>query len=520
MPPSVARNSTDLASLLSHPDNGELKHVAGPAEGEWNEVTVDGGEQAGHGLLVHTAPFPSTIWQQDSLLRRVSDRGFSALAAPAAETAGAGTCKLAARLGVTLLSTTRPVELVRACWQLQQARDALTLDYVRKVAQAFEYPAKDLAGLLAHLRAAIGHNIALIDANGVVQQAGGELARALHEGIDFAPWISSARVGNEAAASVRVDSSTRRGLRLVVFGSGIGDVQLRALSTAAEIMMPAVAARILIDDLASVNDASASADLLRDFIDLRGARDQEVQRRMGERGWRTAGYHLGFQFTPRFRVDPVGLHHAVAHELTGISVESHAVPSSQSVLGWLSFAEPPRASQVEDCANALHGVLQRLRLTRDVALGIGSLQSSESGLTRTLSEASDAAKIAVSRSSSGYLVRVDTLGLEQLLLAWTGNDTFLPAAESMLAPLLSTAPELLKTLSVFLDHESSIQATADALRLHRNTVSTRVQRAQELIGIDLSSSDSRLALHLACRAIMAARDAASGVQASDRTGFR
>ncbi|WP_449282563.1 PucR family transcriptional regulator [Leucobacter sp.] len=507
----------DLASLLAHPDNGGLTVVAGPGAAEspgaaeartdeWTEVAVDDAETpVADGLLVLTSPFPDATWQQDSLIRRVRDRGFAALAARGALGAERGARKLADRLGLTLLDVVRPAGLARACWQLQQARDALTIDYVRKVAHAFEYPAADLSDLLGHLSAAIGHGVALADGSAAVQQAGGELDPELAAGLDFSRWISVARVGSAAAASVRVDSSTRAGLRLVVFGTGLGDAQLRTLSTVAEIMMPAVAARILIDELAAVNDASSSSDLLRDFVDLRGARDPDVQRRMSERGWRTSGYHLGFQFAPRGRVDPIGLLRAVSHELSAISVEAHAALAGPSVLGWLSLADPPTAQQVEAYASLLHRIHQQLRTARDIALGIGSLQSGEAGLSRTLSEASDAARIAASRSASGYLVRVDSLGLEQLLLAWTGTDTFLPAAESLLAPLLDEAPELLDTLAAYLDHESGIQATAAALGLHRNTVALRVQRAQELVGVDLASPETRLALHLACRAVLARR---------------
>lgn len=502
IPPHSARAVLNLSALLAHPDNGGLSHLSGTVLGEWRDVAVDEFANTGDGLLILTAEIPEASWQQDALVRRVRDRGYSALAAPSAGQFGSGTQRLATRLGLTLLSVERPIELTRACWQLQQARDALTIDYVRKVAQAFEYPASDLNDLLRHLCAAIGHGLALIDVNGPVQQLGGELSGELHEQIDFSPWISAARVEGQAAASVRVDSSTRPGLRLVVFGEGLGDTQLRALSTAVEIMMPAVAARILIDELAAVNDASASADLLRDFLDLRGTRDPNVQRRMSKQGWRTAGYHLGFQFTPRSRVDPVELLRAVSHELSTISVEARAALNGQSVLGWLSFTEAPSQGEAEHHANMLHDTLRHLRCTRDLALGIGSLQSGESGLARTLSEASDAATIAVSRSSSGYFIRVDSLGLEQLMLVWTGTDTFLPAAESMLAPLLASSPGLLRTLSAYLDNESGVQATASALGLHRNTVMQHVQRAQELIGADLGSPETRLALQLACRAVL------------------
>lgn len=500
--PRLPQQMLNLTSLLSHPNNGALSLIAGSNSREWQEVTVEEQQKSsGSGLLISLEQFPRTAWQQDSLLRRVRDRGYLALAIQGAAYAEPGARVLAERLGLTLLEVTRPVELARACWQLQQARDSLTLDYVRKVAQAFEYPAAHLPDLLGHLSAAIGHGIALLDSSTVIHQLGGMFDVALHKAIDFAPWISTARVGDTAAATVRVDSTTRSGLRLAVFEKGISDHHLRALSTVAEIMMPAVAARILIDELAVLNDASASADLLRDFLERRGTGDADLRRRMTEHGWRTSGYHLGFQFTPRGPVDPIALLRALSQELSTVSIEAHAVLASKSVLCWLSVAEPPRAEEVENYASTLHEIHQRLRTTRDVALGIGSLQSGESGLWRTLTEAGDAAKLASSRSSSGYLVRVDSLGLEQLLLAWTGSDTFVPAAESLLSPLLQNAPELLDTLASYLDHESNIQATASALGLHRNTISLRIQRTQELLGVDLSLPEARLALHLACRAV-------------------
>ncbi len=75
------------------------------------------------------------------------------------------------------------------------------------------------------------------------------------------------------------------------------------------------------------------------------------------------------------------------------------------------------------------------------------------------------------------------------------------SAESLLAPLIARGPDLIETLTAYLDHESGIAATADALGLHRNTVSTRVARAQELLGLDLADPETRLAVHLACRAV-------------------
>lgn len=497
-----------LAALLAHPSNGGLRAVAGPADPAWTNVSVEASEtdlpaDGTQRLAVLTASAPVEPWQRDALLRRVRDRGFRALALPGAEQMDAGTRRLADRLNLALLHVDRPVELARACWMLIEARDALTLSQVRKVAGSFEYAAADLADLLAHLAANLGHGVALVDEAGVMQEAGGHLDPQLHAAIDFGPWMDIARTEGSATASVRVDSPTRAGLRLALFGDGLGEAQLQSLAVAAEVAMPAVAARILIDEVAAVNDVAVSSALLRDFLDLRGTPDADVERRMLERGWRTAGYHLGFRIVGRSRLDPFPLMRTVVAELGSVSAEAHVTTAGRGVNGWLTFPMPPDPHQLAGYVEALRAVHLQARRSFNVATGVGSLRSGAAGLGRTLGEAADAARLAGSRSRTTWFMPIEGLGAEQLLLSWTESDTFVPAASALLAPLVSRGPELLETLTAYLDHESGIAATADALGLHRNTVSTRVQRVQELLGLDLDDPDTRLAVHLACRALQA-----------------
>lgn len=500
-----------LGALHGQPDNGGLQHVAGPAEATWGSAAVEADEadlanSVDAGLAILTAPAPIAPWQQDALLRRVHERGYRALAVPQASAMDPGTRRLADRLGLTLLDVARPIVLARTCWMLTEGRDALTLGLVRKVAQSFEYSAADLADLLGHLASNLGHAVALIDADGVVHQAGGQLDDQLHAVIDFERWVDIARVGASAAASVRVDSPTRTGLRLALFGAGLGESQLATLSVAAEIAMPAVAARILIDEVAEVNDVSVSSALLRDFLELGAAPDAEVERRMSERGWRTSGSHLGFRMRGTGRIEPLPLLRSVNAELRTIGVEAHATTAGRGVTGWLSFPGQPEPAVVERFAAALRELHVRIRRAFPVATGVGSLRSGAAGLATTLDEAADAARIAAVRSATGWFVRVDSLGLEQLLLAWTDNDTFVPAAASLLAPLAHAGGELLETLAAYLDHESGLAATATALGVHRNTVAIRIRRVQELLGLDFDDPGARLAVHLACRAVLSRPD--------------
>lgn len=495
-----------LSALLAHTENGGLRRVAGPEDAAWDAVDVGMGE-AEHTesdvdrLAIMTAAAPTATWQQDALLRRLRDRGFTGLALCGAAAFDAGALRLADRIGVCLLEVERPIQLAKACWMLIEAREALTLSYVRKVAQSFEYAADDLADLLGHIAANLGVGAALIDSSGVLQAAGAQLDERLRAAIGFESWLDQANVGDVAAASVRVDSPGRSGLRLVLFGSGLSEMQLQSLSVAAEVAMPAVAARILIDEVAAVNDVAVSSGLLRDFVDLGGAADDDVARRMAERGWRTGGHHLGFRVVARGKIDAFSLLRSVSVGLSAIDGEAHATTAGRGLSGWLTFPDAPDPDQVEQAVASLREL--HVGVLRDfaVATGVGSLQAGPDGLATTLDEAGDAARIAASRSATGWFVRVDSLGLEQLLLAWTGNDTFVPAAQSLLAPLRERGGELFSTLSAYLDHESGIAATATALGLHRNTVMVRIRRVQELLGIDMKDPEARLALHLACRAV-------------------
>jgi len=512
-----------LAGLRAHPENGGLRRIAGPEDAAWDAVAVESAEAdlpalPDGGLAVLLDAAPETPWQQDAMLRRIRERGFRGVAVPGAAGFDPGAQRLADRLGICLLDVERPIVLAQACWMLVQAQDALTLSHVRKVARSFEYPARDLPDLLRQVSATLGHPLALVDGTDVLHASGGELDPALHAAIDFRPWIDIARAGSRTAASVRVDSPSRPGLRLVVFGEGLSESQLAALSVAAEVAMPAVAARILIDEVAEVNDVSASSALLRDFVDARGLADDDIERRMGERGWRTTGHHLGFRMVGRGRLDPLPLLRAVRAALGGIAAEAHVTTAGRGVSGWLAFSEAPDPATVERLARGLRALHREVGRSFAIATGVGSLQRGAAGLAATLDEAADAARIAASRSATGWFVRVDSLGLEQLLLAWTGNDTFVPAAESLLAPLQGATGDLLRTLSAYLDQESSLVATAEALNLHRNTVAVRIRRVQELLGVDLTDPETRLAMHLACRAVLAPA-AGDGVTARREHGI-
>ncbi|MGN6752536.1 MAG: PucR family transcriptional regulator [Intrasporangium sp.] len=488
-----------LRALLEHPDAVGVTVLNG-GDTAWTRVVVENHEDAlpaevDRALAVLVDPTPTASWQVDALLRRVHDRGFTGIALTG-EPPGQGSCALARRLGLVVLHTQTPLQLARACWQLAEARDALTLRMVRRVARSIEYRANDLGDLLGHLAGNVGEGIALIDRDGVLQTAGEPIPDSLLAQVSFDHWLDIAESPDGLIASVAVESRTRHKLRVAMHGKDASIAYRNALSTAVQVVMPMVAARLLIDEVEAVSDASQSSGLLGDFLDSQGRVGAEVEQRMLAHGWRTSGYHLGFRMVGRGRLDQLELLRFVTSRLTHVPADSHAATRGGGVTGWLTFTETPSPAVIARRVQDLHAIHTAAQTSFMVATGVGSLAAGPTGLAATLGEARDAARLAADRERSRWFVHIDSLGLEQLLLAWTGGDTFASAAASMLSPLSEVERE---TLAAYLDEESSIVATADRLGLHRNTVSARIQRLQGLLGIDLRDPEARLALQLACR---------------------
>lgn len=490
-----------LDELLEQPTNATIDVIVragdiwGRVEVEPDEATLERVDTPSLAVLVTNRT--TTVWQLDAMLRRVRDLGYTGIALPGDVPLSAGTAAVATRIGLTVLQTDRPILLAQTCWELATGSEALKLALVRKVAQTIQYSARDLRDQLRHLASGIGHGVALVDPHGVLQQAGPPLDPALVERISFDAWVDRLQDPRGCAASVRVDSKGADRLRLVFHGSSLSLPQLSALAVAAEIAMPAVAARMLIDEVAEMNDASRSSSLLSELLDPFAAHDSELDRRVAERGWRTEGWHVGFSAQPRGAAEPLELLRLLQPALGSLPVAAHATIRGPGVSGWLSFPHAPTRAELQRAVDALQRLHDDALRQLAIATGVGSLQRGVHGFAQTIQEGMDAARLAIDRSAARWFLHVDRLGVEQLLLAWTGSDAFLPAARGMLAPLRSADR---RTLAAYLDHESSLARTASALGIHRNTVGQRIARAESVLGMDLSDPEARLALQLAIRA--------------------
>lgn len=93
---------------------------------------------------------------------------------------------------------------------------------------------------------------------------------------------------------------------------------------------------------------------------------------------------------------------------------------------------------------------------------------------------------------------IDEVGLQRILVGWYSSEESRDLARSLLRPVIEIdrQEELLSTLEVFLDNESSPTVTAEILGVHRNTVVNRISRAKSVLSADLDDPDERLAVSL------------------------
>ena len=134
--------------------------------------------------------------------------------------------------------------------------------------------------------------------------------------------------------------------------------------------------------------------------------------------------------------------------------------------------------------------------------GIGRPHRGPNGLAESLGEARDAADLARSHDFRPAVEHSDELGVARLLATWQRSDVTRAFAETALAPLRDPAhSHLLSTLHAYLESGGSAVLTAQALGVHRNTVTTRVQQIRDRLGVDLDDPSQRLALQVACRAL-------------------
>ena len=139
-------------------------------------------------------------------------------------------------------------------------------------------------------------------------------------------------------------------------------------------------------------------------------------------------------------------------------------------------------------------------LTGGDAVGVGGIAAGVDGLRTSLIEAAHACNAARRRRGAGYATH-DEAGSHTLLLALQDEQVLDKFRDSLLRPLIEhdarRHTQLVETLERFLASNGQYQPTADALRVHVNTLRLRLARIEHLTGRRLSSMGDRVDLFIA-----------------------
>lgn len=160
-------------------------------------------------------------------------------------------------------------------------------------------------------------------------------------------------------------------------------------------------------------------------------------------------------------------------------------------------------AEAKSVATTLFEDLQR-RLERGdavVSLGVGRVSSGLEGIQRSHQEAKHALSMARRLNSGGGVTRFADLGVYRLIFA----AEHLPELRAFHDEALQTvidydrqhSADLVRTLKAFFDAKCGPKEAAGLLEVHRNTVLYRLERIEEITGLDLDDADVRLRLHLA-----------------------
>lgn len=138
-----------------------------------------------------------------------------------------------------------------------------------------------------------------------------------------------------------------------------------------------------------------------------------------------------------------------------------------------------------------------------VSAGVGRPYGGLEGVPRSYEEADGALQLGTRFLGRGQVAHFAELGLYRLLLALRATDELDSFYEQTLGRLVEydrkNDGELVKTLDAYFSALGSPTDAAERLHVHRNTLLYRLNRIQEIAGVDLGDAETRLALHLALR---------------------
>ncbi|MDQ6525359.1 helix-turn-helix domain-containing protein [Nocardioides sp. LHD-245] len=479
-------------------------------------LTAPTGKLEGEGVpgcvvLLDGTRFTEDTFEVDFALRWAANTGASMLVVvrPASDI-GLASRRLANKVAVPLVVIDADPVLLADGLREQVLAPARTLaeqviNLVERLGRVTER--QGVEGLLATIDGCLDAATSLVGYDGVVL-VGEPLDDPLPEA-DRLPVQTTGVVGDRAAViqPVALAAGEAPTFWLVTQRRSPTSAWRRAASTGTQLASTYIATRLIANRLEQERDARFRLGVLNSVIASAEFPEAVLVEQIGTLGWKVDGWCTAVHVLAAGPIDQqrlLAMSDDIRHLLGDIGLDHHLVERPDGWTTWITASKEPPADQYTTTTKAVAAALRAFASNRPglrVYAGIGRPYVGIPGLRKSLGEAQEAVTIAQAGGTRTAVKHVDEMGVQRILVGWYASEEFRAFATTLLRPLTAAGreDELLKTLEVYLDNESSPTVTAEVLGVHRNTVIKRVARIRDLLAVDLDEPDQRLAVQLACR---------------------
>ena len=160
------------------------------------------------------------------------------------------------------------------------------------------------------------------------------------------------------------------------------------------------------------------------------------------------------------------------------------------------------AVEIELSMEIIRSFMERAKkiMTQKLHIGCGSLVTDIMNLHISYQRA--LAAVSMSQETGKSLVVFDEMGVYRILYSVWDRDLLRQICRESLGPLIrydeKHGTDYIRTLELYLKYNGSIQAVAEAMFTHRNTVTYRMRNIRQMLGSSLETPEERLPYQIAC----------------------
>ncbi len=144
--------------------------------------------------------------------------------------------------------------------------------------------------------------------------------------------------------------------------------------------------------------------------------------------------------------------------------------------------------------NTIYDIIKS-ELKAPTSVGVGNYHPGLAGLRQSYNEAISAIELGSQMWGTDRIYRIDDFGVVAPLLSGVDEKNIYFSRE--LLERLGENTEIIQTLEEFFNFDMSLTRTADALKIHRNTLVYRLDRIAETLGLDPRRFDDAVQIRLA-----------------------